>query len=79
MAKPDDVVIRMRVERASIEDVPPDLADPVVRAEAIAAATRELQLGASICPDRARFLAGRAIDAGYAAARDFVKREGQRG
>lgn len=80
MPDPPDVVIRMRpVERERTSEYPPDLADPLIRAHAIAAAAREIQLGLSVCPDRARLLASRAIGAGYTAAVDFAKREGQHG
>jgi hypothetical protein len=66
-----------RAERTA--EYPPDLDDPLIRAHAVAAAARELQLGLAVCPDRARFIAARAVSAGYRAAVDFAKRDGQHG
>lgn len=40
-----------------------DLSDPVARAAAVAAATGAIVMGSALCPDTARALATRAVDA----------------
>jgi hypothetical protein len=48
-----------------------DLADPRVRAIAVAAVARTLTMGASLCHDRSRTLAGQAVDDAWAAIGNY--------